>query len=219
MSCSFLEVYNEQITDLLLPSHGRAAWGSGGSDAAASALSLRSDGHSGDVVVHGLSEVPVHQAHQAMSLVRRALRNRAVRQTDMNARSSRSHAVLQLVLEQAPSATANGAPLRAQRARLNLVDLAGSERVQNVEGGGLGHAHQRELAHINKSLSALANCIAALAQEGRTHVPYRDSVLTRLLQASLGGNSRTCSSRPCRRRTGSSMSRCRRCASRTARST
>ena len=199
VSCSFLEVYNEHITDLLLPSTGRAAWGGGtgglGADGTP-ALALCQDDR-GEVHVRGLSEVPVHHVGQALTLVRRALRGRAVRQTDMNSRSSRSHAVLQLVIEMAPAAQAHGGGGGgggATRARLNLVDLAGSERMPTgtTDGGpGLARAHQAEMGHINKSLSALANCIAALSSKDRTHVPYRDSVLTRLLQASLGGNSRT----------------------------
>ena len=192
VTCSFLEVYNEHITDLLLPAGSRTAWGGGAG--AADSLSLREDPNWGEVRVHGLSEVPIHTVGQALALVRRALRGRAVRQTDMNSRSSRSHAVLQLLLEQAPGGgLAAGSGKKAMRARLNLVDLAGSERVQSGAEGvpDLTHVHKREMGHINKSLSALANCISALAKPNRTHVPYRDSVLTRLLQASLGGNSRT----------------------------
>ncbi|KOO35669.1 kinesin-like protein, partial [Chrysochromulina tobinii] len=146
LSCSFLEVYNEHVSDLLLPSGAKAAWGT----------------------------------------------------SDMNQRSSRSHAVLQLTLEQAslagsPSPGGRGAN-RTVCAKLNLVDLAGSERMASESGNAaLGEQqHKREMVAINKSLSALANCISALAQGGkRSHVPYRDSVLTRLLQASLGGHSRT----------------------------
>lgn len=202
-SASFLEVYNEHITDLLLPSSGRAAWGGGGAAwggggahgaDGSQALSLCQN-EQGEVAVRGLSEVPVHNVGQALKLVRRALRGRAVRQTEMNSRSSRSHAVLQLTIELSPLAGGGVAAAGATRARLNLVDLAGSERmpIGTSDGSGpvLARAHQAEMAHINKSLSALANCIAALSNSSRTHVPYRDSVLTRLLQTSLGGNSRT----------------------------
>lgn len=194
VTCSFLEVYNEHLTDLLLPPGSRSVWGGGAGGAGATELSLHED-QSGEVFVRGLSEVPVHTIGQALALVRRALRGRHVRQTDMNARSSRSHAVLQVLLEQAPSAGATGAAAAAKavRAKLNLVDLAGSERAPMNAAGtpDLTSAHKREMGHINKSLSALANCIAALSEKSRAHVPYRDSVLTRLLQASLGGNART----------------------------
>ena len=81
--------------------------------------------------------------------------------------------------------------MRALRSKLTFVDLAGSERVSGQRAGELGVAHRKEMASINTSLSALATCIGALTQRSRRHVPYRDSVLTRLLQTSLGGNSRT----------------------------
>ena len=75
-----------------------------------------------------------------------------------------------------------------KRATLNLVDLAGSERWGT---GNMGAGRVKEMTSINQSLSALSNCISALTEEGRPHVPYRDSLLTRLLQGSLGGNSKT----------------------------
>ena len=114
-------------------------------------LGLHEDAH-GEVHVKGLSEVPVHTIGQALALVRRALRGRAVRQTDMNSRSSRSHAVLQLLLEQAPSASTPGGTKKnslAVRARLNLVDLAGSERVPAGSEGQplLSQTHQRDGPH------------------------------------------------------------------------
>ena len=199
VSASFLEIYNESLADLLHPSmYGRMP------------LAIKEDSDTGDIFVRGLTEVPVqtnpnpnpdpnsnsnpdpepdsdpdpkvpvHTAEGAMRLVRRALRQRTVRSTDMNTRSSRSHGVLQLLLEQSSSDAA--APVL--RARLSLVDLAGSERVSGERSLTLDKQHRREMASINTSLSALASCIAALTQPDRTHVPYRDSLLTRLLQAS-----------------------------------
>ena len=176
VSASFLEIYNESLTDLLHPSmYGRMP------------LAIKEDTDTGDIFVRGLTEVPVHSVEGAMRLVRKALRQRTVRSTDMNARSSRSHGVLQLLLEQSSADAA--APVL--RARLSLVDLAGSERVSGERALNLDRQHMREMASINTSLSALASCIAALTQPDRTHVPYRDSLLTRLLQRSLGGNART----------------------------
>ncbi|RHZ17115.1 hypothetical protein DYB37_003140 [Aphanomyces astaci] len=100
----------------------------------------------------------------------------------MNTQSSRSHAILQVTLK---SQSKDG----CRRAKLNLVDLAGSEKwnKQAVKPG----VEIEEMKNINTSLSALGNCIAALTQSGRKHIPYRDSSLTRLLQDSLGGNTRT----------------------------
>ncbi|KAL1530050.1 hypothetical protein AB1Y20_000972 [Prymnesium parvum] len=196
VSCSFLEIYNEHLSDLLLPPAARRS---------GAQLALKED-ECKEVYVRGLSEVPTHSVDHAFALIRRALRSRSVRQTEMNERSSRSHAVLQLVLERVGAEEGEGpsgggefssrsgarhGARRAIRARLNLVDLAGSERVGPATAPMLSSDHMREMAAINKSLSALANCISALTMRKKGHVPYRDSVLTRLLQASLGGNSKT----------------------------
>jgi len=127
VSASFLEIYNEHLTDLLQPSmYGRMP------------LAIKEDNDTGDIFVRGLTEVPVHSAEGAMRLVRRALRQRTVRSTDMNARSSRSHGVLQLLLEQSSADAA--APVL--RARLSLVDLAGSERVSGERALSLDKQHR-----------------------------------------------------------------------------
>ena len=114
---------------------------------------------------------------------------RAVRCTDWNEFSSRSHTILQMCVEQRPLKAGSGKP--ACRAKLNLVDLAGSEKIKPGNSSGMEKAQFREMVSINQSLSALAKCITALTEPGRSHVPYRDSVLTRLLQDSLGGNTKT----------------------------
>jgi centromeric protein E len=107
-----------------------------------------------EVYVRGLSEVPTHSVSQAFALIRRALRSRSVRQTEMNERSSRSHAVLQLLLERVSGDASDtddggdgdgdgdgggggGRGGHATRAKLSLVDLAGSERIQSVEAAAL----------------------------------------------------------------------------------
>lgn len=112
----------------------------------------------------------------------------------MNQASSRSHAILQLVIEQWPHGGADGTVIRS---KLNFVDLAGSERWNTAGGGGwdggsdlYGEDRVNEMTAINGSLSALGSVVAALT-ERRVHVPYRDSRLTHLLQDSLGGNCRT----------------------------
>lgn len=131
-----------------------------------------------------------------LKVVERGGRSRAVRSTEYNEVSSRSHAILQVTVEtREKSGEGNTKVIR--RAKLNLVDLAGSEKWNTKSHMAKGHA--RELTTINKSLSALGNCISALSDmsstdEGgqwRSHVPYRDSHLTRLLQDSLGGNTKT----------------------------
>ncbi|CAM9361327.1 unnamed protein product, partial [Discosporangium mesarthrocarpum] len=107
-------------------------------------------------------------------------------QSQMNERSSRSHALLQLTV----TGNAAGDVIfpTVTRAKLNLVDLAGSEKWSKGSDGGSGCGEQeRERIRINYSLSALGHCIAALGETGRRHVPFRDSPLTRLLQDSLVG--------------------------------
>merc|ERR1719375_595766 len=103
----------------------------------------------------------------------------------MNVTSSRSHAVLQIVVEQR-SSLEEGSADQVSLGKLSLIDLAGSERAMQTENKG---ARLLEGANINRSLLALGNCINALAA-GSSFVPYRDSKLTRMLKDSLGGNCR-----------------------------
>ncbi|XWS54846.1 hypothetical protein CRYUN_Cryun10bG0124600 [Craigia yunnanensis] len=171
--CSFLEIYNEQITDLLDPS--------------ATNLLLREDVKKG-VYVENLSEFEVQTVSDILKLLTQGSLSRKVAATNMNRESSRSHSVFTCVIERRweKDSTTN-----LRFARLNLVDLAGSERqkTSGAEGDRL-----KEAASINKSLSMLGNVIMILldvANGKPRHVPYRDSKLTFLLQDSLGGNSKT----------------------------
>ena len=113
--------------------------------------------------------------------------------TRYNEQSSRSHAILQLVVEAQREKPDPGDSTKTRRvihrAKLNLVDLAGSEKWNTAVR--MASAQEKELTHINSSLSALGNVISALSDEKRSHIPYRDSALTRILQDALGGNSRT----------------------------
>ncbi|KAF3333862.1 Phragmoplast orienting kinesin 2 [Carex littledalei] len=171
--CSFLEIYNEQITDLLDPSSTN--------------LLLREDSQKG-IYVENLTEFKVESVHDILTLIIQGSANRRVAATNMNRESSRSHSVFTCVIEShwEKDSTAN-----FRFARLNLVDLAGSERqkTSGAEGERL-----KEAASINKSLSTLGHVIMVLsdlANGKQKHVPYRDSRLTFLLQDSLGGNSKT----------------------------
>lgn len=171
--CSFLEIYNEQITDLLDPSSTN--------------LQLREDVKKG-VYVENLTECEVHTVGDILRLLSRGSANRRVAATNMNRESSRSHSVFTCVIE---SRWEKDSTSNLRFARLNLVDLAGSERqkTSGAEGERL-----KEAANINKSLSTLGHVIMVLVDgaNARTrHVPYRDSRLTFLLQDSLGGNSKT----------------------------
>ena len=115
--------------------------------------------------------------------------NRHTRSTNYNDTSSRSHALLQISFEIENKQT-DGQTL-LYRSKLSLVDLAGSEKMQSMEANLTSDHHLKELTSINKSLSCLGNVIASLSKKKRSHVPYRDSKLTRILQDSLGGNTRT----------------------------
>lgn len=178
VTASYIELYNDKCYDLLADARR------------AKPLAIREKrgaGRSSEVYVEGLSQVVVDSTAGVMRVLHRGSRNRAVRATELNAASSRSHAILQLavVVEQG----SDGGVKVLRRAKLSLVDLAGSEKWDvKLE---LGKARAKELTHINKSLSALGNCIGALTDSRRRHIPYRDSKLTRLLQDSLGGTART----------------------------
>jgi len=168
--CSCVEIYNERIFDLINFSR--------------TSVDVWSDEARG-LVLTGASEVPVLSGGAALRLFRQAVTNRKTYETAMNATSSRSHCVFLLTVgKRLPGEAA------ATCSQLYLVDLAGSERVSktHVDGERLGEAK-----HINRSLLALGKVISALsgAAADSDHVPYRDSQLTRLLQNSLGGNSRT----------------------------
>ena len=186
---SYIQIYNEAITDLLM------ANGNSGSGSGSGGLLIREDAVRG-VFVGGLSEWVVRNVREVMELLRRGTARRATSATKMNESSSRSHAVFIINVEQnnrqphtptsAPSPAAAASSFLS--AKLNLVDLAGSERI--TLSGAKG-ARLEETKAINQSLSALANVIAALIKH-RPHIPYRDSKLTRLLQSSIGGNTRTC---------------------------
>ncbi|XP_027870789.1 kinesin-like protein KIF18A [Xiphophorus couchianus] len=169
---SYLEVYNEQIRDLL---------------ANVGPLAVREDSSKG-VVVQGLTLHKPKSAEHILEALDSGNRNRTQHPTDMNATSSRSHAVFQIYLRQQDK-TASLNP-NVCIAKMSLIDLAGSERASATNAKG---ARLREGANINRSLLALGNVINALAdpKSKKTHIPYRDSKLTRLLKDSLGGNCRT----------------------------
>jgi len=113
-------------------------------------------------------------------------KSRATRATNMNAESSRSHSIFSIYIESQEADESGNEKYKA--GKLNLVDLAGSERASKTGATGDG---MKEATKINLSLSALGNVISALVDGKTHHIPYRDSKLTRLLQDSLGGNTKT----------------------------
>ena len=177
-----LEIYNENIYDLLLAT-GKI------DTTTTSSLDIRRDAN-GRTTVPDLTKEPVKSLNDVMTLLQRGNANRATASTHMNEHSSRSHMVLQVQVTTktlSPDDADNIAP--AVTGSLYLVDLAGSERVRksNVSGKEL-----REAQYINKSLSALGDVMEALDKKS-SHIPYRNSKLTHLLQDSLtvGGGSKT----------------------------
>jgi hypothetical protein len=168
VAISYLEIYNETIYDLLIEE--------------STALELREDPEKG-IVVAGLTEYKPANTVQVLQLLAKGNMNRSQSPTDANAQSSRSHAVLQIKIEQRDRTASILTNVRF--AKLSLIDLAGSERASVTKNRG---ERLLEGANINKSLLALGNCINALGGKSKRHIPYRDSKLTRLLKDSLGGN-------------------------------
>ncbi|KAL4433732.1 hypothetical protein ABPG75_000173 [Micractinium tetrahymenae] len=187
---SMLEIYNEEIRDLLAKNPKN-----------------RLDMHEakdGSVYVKGLNTFVVKSEAEIAAVLEAGKRNRSVGATLMNQDSSRSHCVFTITIEAADISAGVAAAAAAGRAagaagasgsgsgirvgKLNLVDLAGSERQSKTGAAG---ERLKEASKINLSLSALGNVISALVDGKSGHVPYRDSKLTRLLQDSLGGNTRT----------------------------
>uniref|UniRef100_A0A6A7FXA6 Kinesin-like protein KIF18A n=1 Tax=Hirondellea gigas TaxID=1518452 RepID=A0A6A7FXA6_9CRUS len=166
---SYLEVYNEMVRDLLEP--GKP---------------LQVQDCAQQVMVPGLSHHKPRDAEHLMELLELGNCNRSQHPTDANAESSRSHAVFQVMVKQ-HDRSSGGCKNNVSLSKLSMIDLAGSERACST---GCEGQRFREGANINRSLLALGNCINALA-DGKSHVPYRDSKLTRLLKDSLGGNCRS----------------------------
>uniref|UniRef100_A0A8I3NU78 Kinesin-like protein KIF15 n=1 Tax=Canis lupus familiaris TaxID=9615 RepID=A0A8I3NU78_CANLF len=171
--CSFIEIYNEQIYDLL--------------DSASAGLYLREHIKKGVFVV-GAVEQAVTSAAEAYQVLSGGWRNRRVASTSMNRESSRSHAVFTITVE---SMEKSNETVNIRTSLLNLVDLAGSERQKDTHAEGM---RLKEAGNINRSLSCLGQVITALVDVGngkQRHVCYRDSKLTFLLRDSLGGNAKT----------------------------
>ncbi|XP_023734741.1 kinesin-like protein KIN-5C isoform X1 [Lactuca sativa] len=178
---TFLELYNEEITDLLAHEEiSRVV-----EDKQKKLLPLMEDGKGG-VLVRGLEEEIVTSASEIFSLLERGSAKRRTAETLLNKQSSRSHSLFSITIHIKES-TPEGEEL-IKCGKLNLVDLAGSE---NISRSGAREGRAREAGEINKSLLTLGRVITALV-EHLGHIPYRDSKLTRLLRDSLGGRTKTC---------------------------
>lgn len=190
----FVEIHKEEIRDLITPKQAKS-------------VHIR-ELPGGGIVLAGADEKEVTTREEMIAILERGTALRATGETGMNKRSSRSHAIFTITVEQRkldpqtaerPSTPTSSNDSDAEEtpvvddvdaylcAKMHLVDLAGSERAKRTKAQG---QRLQEGININKGLLALGNVINALA-EGKPHVPYRDSKLTRMLQDSLGGNSRT----------------------------
>jgi hypothetical protein len=187
---------------MMTPGKAKGGFGPAPVEDPSSNLEIREDRHNG-IVVPGLTLVPVRDEAAVFEVLWRGAKNRAMASTNMNDRSSRSHTILGVQLQVEHAGV-------VRLSKINLVDLAGSERYKTHQMAQFSEQRIKELTSINQSLSALGNCISALTGKTKTHIPYRNSKvppqihsryplldpnppfqLTRLLQDSLGGNTRT----------------------------
>ncbi|KAL4566073.1 hypothetical protein LXL04_030183 [Taraxacum kok-saghyz] len=197
---SFIEIFKEEVFDLLEsnPNAYSKADGTGKPTGPSRAPIQIRETAGGGISLAGVTEAEVTSQEEMASFLLRGSVCRATGSTNMNSQSSRSHAIFTISMEQKRTAglTNGGAHDDGGDdilcAKLHLVDLAGSERAKKTGADGM---RLREGIHINKGLLALGNVISALGDDKKRkeggHVPYRDSKLTRLLQDSLGGNSKT----------------------------
>ncbi|KAJ6645346.1 Kinesin-like protein Klp68D [Pseudolycoriella hygida] len=167
VTASYMEIYMEELRDLLKPN--------------SKSLELRERENVG-VFVPNLHSVLCKNVDEMLNVMNQGNKNRTVGKTNMNEHSSRSHAIFMIKIEMCDLETN-----KVKVGKLNLIDLAGSERQSKT---GATAERLKEASKINRALSSLGNVISALA-ENSPHIPYRDSKLTRLLQDSLGGNSKT----------------------------
>ncbi|KAI7749505.1 hypothetical protein M8C21_001870 [Ambrosia artemisiifolia] len=176
---SYMEIYNEEINDLLAPEHRK--------------LQIHESIERG-IFVAGLKEEIVSSPQQVLEFMEFGEAHRHIGETNMNLHSSRSHTIFRMIIESRDKVEDEYAESSCDAVRvsvLNLVDLAGSERAAKTGAEGV---RLKEGSHINKSLMTLGTVIKKLSEGAESqggHVPYRDSKLTRILQPALGGNANT----------------------------
>ncbi|KAI3828704.1 hypothetical protein L1987_02813 [Smallanthus sonchifolius] len=176
---SYMEIYNEEINDLLAPEHRK--------------LQIHESIERG-IFVAGLKEEIVTSPKQVLEFMEFGEAHRHIGETNMNLHSSRSHTIFRMIIESRDKVEDEYAENACDAVRvsvLNLVDLAGSERAAKTGAEGV---RLKEGSHINKSLMTLGTVIKKLSEGAESqggHVPYRDSKLTRILQPALGGNANT----------------------------
>lgn len=188
---SFVELYNEELRDLLAselsaPAGSTQPMGKGGPSDNQGGLKIFDDASKKGVFIQGLEEIPVKDAADALALLTKGSHRRQIAATKFNDHSSRSHSVFSITVHTKEISSIGEDLLKV--GKLNLVDLAGSE---NIGRSGAENKRAREAGMINQSLLTLGRVINALVDRS-SHVPYRESKLTRLLQDSLGGRTKTC---------------------------
>lgn len=171
---SFIELYNEELRDLLAPEEEEFS------------RKVRIFDEQGKVTIHGMEEVYVRSAEEGLKVLEDGSFRRQVASTRYNDRSSRSHSVFTITLHMKEVSVSGEEFVRT--GKLNLVDLAGSE---NISRTGAENKRAREAGMINQSLLTLGRVINSLVERS-PHIPYRESKLTRVLQDSLGGTTKTC---------------------------
>lgn len=184
---SYMEIYNERIFDLLAEND---------SDMSGDFAVVEDHSSSGlGSYVKGLTRVPITSEEQALDLLFQGEVRRTTAEHLLNKNSNRSHCIFTVYVRQRSRL---GAAEKVLSSKLHLVDLAGSERLkktmaedEKIGGGGVDDGLKRESMYINKSLTYLEQCVVALTDKGRTHVPYRQTKLTNVLRDSLGGNCET----------------------------
>ena len=188
ISCSYIQVYNEKIYDLLIDDiyiNKKKNFELGNFNNRTDKiidqepLKLREDAKKG-VIIDGAYQMGVYSFYDVFQLLKMGEKNRKKRQTNKNDMSSRSHTIFIIYYED---------KLKRVSSKITLCDLAGSEKYDQKENYKL--VHFNELKSINKSLSILGNVIHALSLKRPTHIPYKDSTLTHLLKDSIGGNCKT----------------------------
>ncbi|KAG8990644.1 kinesin motor protein cin8 [Tulasnella sp. 427] len=189
---SYVELYNEELRDLLAPEMSAPAgsaqpMGLAGANGGGG-LKIFDEAGSGKrgVLIQGLEDTPVKDFNHAIALLRKGSYRRQIAATKFNDHSSRSHSIFTITVHTKETCSKGDEALRV--GKLNLVDLAGSE---NIGRSGAENKRAREAGMINQSLLTLGRVINALVDQS-PHVPYRESKLTRLLQDSLGGRTKTC---------------------------
>ncbi|THG19576.1 hypothetical protein TEA_013990 [Camellia sinensis var. sinensis] len=182
MKVTFLELYNEEITDLLVPDEVSKSL----DDKSRKPIALMEDGK-GAVFVRGLEEQVVCTADEIYKILEEGSGRKHTADTLLNKQSNRSHSIFSITIH-TKECSIEGIEL-IKCGKLNLVDLAGAENI--LRSGAREERARREAGEINKSLLTLGRVINALVDQS-VHVPYRDSKLTRLLRDSLGGKTKTC---------------------------